>query len=336
MMRMANSIVLLLTGSVASAIAQPPEMLPYVAILNPQFVPAAQVTSLQDDDPLIGVAKGDVAKAYPIGDMIQHGSVNDQMPDGPIEVTYCGTCGTGAVFRAVFKGRLLHFEYDSMVNANEVHKDQETGSRWQQSTGEAISGPLKGGHLELYPSVMTSWKEWRRRFPNTVVLKPLPGYDSRATYWGKRMRTVISSGTGDAPKSALPFDPRLRPKEMVAGLRIGQEEQAYPFSDLRIARVVNDRVGGVPIVVIHQPSSDTTTAFDTRAKGKALTFQAKDADASALEDVETHSTWDAYGLCVSGRLQGTQLRQLMLMPEFWFAWSSFHPKTSVYRSRDTN
>jgi hypothetical protein len=107
-------------------------------------------------------------------------------------------------------------------------------------------------------------------------------------------------------------------------------------SDLRIARVVNDRVGGVPVVVVHQPSSDTTTAFDSRAKGKVLTFQAKDDDASALEDMETHSKWDAYGLCVSGRLDGTQLRQLVLMPEFWFAWFEFHPQTNVYRSGDTN
>ena len=101
------------------------------------------------------------------------------MPDGPIEVTWCGVCNTGAVFLAEIKGRTLHFEYDSMVGANEVHKDRETGSRWQQSTGEAISGPMQGSHLDLYPSVRTTWKEWRRRFPNTVVLKPLPGYDER-------------------------------------------------------------------------------------------------------------------------------------------------------------
>ena len=315
--------------------------MPYVAILEPQFVPASEAGFLQDDDILIGVARGSVARAYPAADLAQHGSVNDEMPDGPgsvtpIEVTWCGTCNTGAVFRAKFKGRTLHFDYDSMVGANEVHKDRETGSRWQQSTGEAISGPLKGSFLELYPFVRTTWKEWRRRYPNTVVLKPLPGYDERMPNLSKRMRAVTLSGEGEAPKTSFGHDDRLRPKEVVAGLRVGTDEKAFPFSQLRIARVVNDRVGGVPVLVVHQPSSDTTTAFDARAKGRVLRFQAVDADASSLIDLETHSSWNAYGLCVEGPLKGTQLKTLILMPEFWFAWSEFHPRTRVFTASNTS
>ncbi len=304
--------------------------MPYVAILDPQFVSASEASFLQDDDTLIGVARGNVAKAYPAADLAQHGSVNDQMPDGPIEVTWCGVCNTGAVFRAKFKGRLLHFDYDSMVGGNEVHKDRETGSRWQQSTGEAISGPLKGSRLDLYPFVRTTWKEWRRRYPNTVVLKPAPGYDERMPNISKRMNAVTRSGEGDAPKSAFGHDNRLHPKQVVAGLCIGTETQAYPFSQLRIERVVNDRVAGVPVLVVHQPSSDTTTAFEARAKRRVLHFQAVDADASSLVDLETHSSWNAYGLCLEGRLKGTQLKTLILEPEFWFAWSEFHPSTNVY------
>jgi hypothetical protein len=334
-------VALSLAGSSASLWAQarrgppppppvPPGMMPYVAILEPQFIPAVEARFLQDDDILIGVARGKVAKAYPAADLTQHGSVNDQMPDGPIEVTWCGTCGTGAVFRAKFKGQTLHFDYDSMVNANEVHIDRETGTRWQQSTGEAISGPLKGSFLDLYPFVRTTWKEWRRRYPNTLVLKPMPGYDEKMPDYSKRMKTVGMSGQGDAPKSASGYGNRLRPKEIVAGLRIGTESQAYPFSQLRIARVVNDTLSGVPVLVVHQPSSNTTTAFEARAKGKVLKFEAADQDASTLTDLETRSTWNAYGLCLAGKLKGTQLKALVLIPEFWFAWSEFHPQTKVF------
>jgi hypothetical protein len=321
---------LLLAGFAASAIAQAPGMMPYTAILDPQFIPAAEAGFLQDDDTLIGVAKGSVAKAYPAADLAQHGSLNDEMADGPIEVTWCGVCNTGVVFRATLHGQTLHFDYDSMVAANEVHKDRETGSRWQQSTGEAISGPLKGSRLDLYPFVRTTWKEWRRRYPNTVVLKPLAGYDERMPNLSKRIRAATLSNEGEAPKAAFGHDGRLRPKEVVAGLRVGADEKAFPFSQLRIARVVNDRVGGLPVLVVHQPSSDTTTAFEARARGKALSFEAADAEAATLVDLETHSKWDAYGLCVSGTLKGTQLKTLVLIPEFWFAWSEFHPQTTVF------
>ena len=307
-----------------------PGPMPYVAILDPQFIPASEAGFLQDDDIVIGVARGTSAKAFPAADLTQHGSVNDEMPDGPIEVTWCGTCNTGAVFRANFKGRLLHFEYDSMVAANEVHKDKETGSRWQQSTGEAISGPLKGSFLELYPSVRTTWKEWRRRYPSTIVLKPLPGYAEFMPRMNARIKQNTLLGEGAAPAGAFGKDDRLRPRETVAGLTIGKEMKAYPFSELRKVRVVNDRVGDVSVLIVHQPSSDTTTAFETRAKGKPLQFRAKDADAATLEDIETHSTWDAYGRCLEGKMKGTQLKSVILMSEFWYAWSEFHPKTQVF------
>jgi hypothetical protein len=338
-----NSFVaaaLLLAGTAAPALAQTqpqtaPGMMPYTTILEPQFVPASEASFLQDDDIVLGVTRGAIARAYPAADLAQHGTVNDRMPDGPIDVAWCGVCMTGVVFRAQIKGRLLHFDYDSMVGANEVDRDRETGSRWQQSTGEAISGPLKGSSLELYPFVRTTWKEWRRRYPNTLALKPLPGYDERMSNLSKRIRAVTLSGEGEAPKAAFGYDDRLRPKETVAGLRVGAEEKAFPFSQLRIARVVNDRVGGAPVVIVHQPSSDTTTAFEARAKGRALRFQAADADASSLVDLETHSSWNAYGLCLEGPLKGTQLKALILVPEFWFAWSEFHPMTKVFKASET-
>jgi hypothetical protein len=274
-----------------------------------------------------------VAKAYPAADLAQHGAVSDVVPDGPISVTWCGVCNTGIVFRAEVQGRTLHFQYDRMVGANEVQKDVETGTSWQQATGEAIDGPLKGTRLEPYPAVRTTWAEWRKRYPDTMVLKPLPGYAELMPSRSKRIKDVTRIGPEGAPNGALALDKRLPPRETVAGLEVGRETVAYPFSALRLARVVNDRVGGQPIVVIHQPSSDTTTAFDARAKGEVLQFQAANEDASSVIDLETRSTWNAYGLCLEGPLKGTQLKQVILVPQFWFAWSQFRPGTRVFTAR---
>jgi hypothetical protein len=93
---------------------------------------------------------------------------------------------------------------------------RETGSRWQQSTGDAISDPLKGAHLELYPFVWTTWKEWRRRYPITVVLKPLPGYDDRMPNFSKRINAVTRSDAGAAPPGEFGHDHRLHPKQVMA------------------------------------------------------------------------------------------------------------------------
>jgi Protein of unknown function (DUF3179) len=233
------------------------------------------------------------------------------------------------VFRAEAKGQPLVLDNDGVVGGNEVFKDRGTGSRWQQSSLEAISGPLQGTHLQLYPFLLTSWQEWRRLHPDTLVLKPLPGYADRIADKNRMIREGLS-GEGAAPKDVTYHDDRLKPKTMILGLDVAGSSKAFPLEALRQARVVNDTLGGKPVVIVHQPTSDTTTAFVARSRGKTLIFEAANAEASALVDRETGSRWNAYGLCIAGPLKGSRLESLVLEPEYWFAWSEFHRDTAVH------
>jgi hypothetical protein len=210
-----------------------------------------------------------------------------------------------------------------------VFKDRETGSRWQQSSLEATSGPLQGTHLALYPFLLTNWREWRRLHADTLVLKPLPGYADRIPEKNRQIRAGLKE-EGAAPEGVLYKDDRLKPRAMVLGVNIDGATKAFPLEALRQARVINDRIGGKPIVIVHQPASDTTTAFVGRAGAQALTMSAANADASELVDRETGSRWTAYGECVAGRLKGSQLELVILEPEYWFAWSEFHRGTDLY------
>ena len=140
------------------------------------------------------------------------------------------------------------------------------------------------------------------------------------------------SGEGAAPNDVTYHDDRLKPKTMVLGLDVEGASKAFPLEALRQVRVVNDLLGGKPVLVVHQPTSDTTTAFVARSGGKTLTFEAANAEASALVDRQTDSRWNAYGECVSGRLKGSTLEALVLEPEYWFAWSEFHRETARLRA----
>jgi hypothetical protein len=233
------------------------------------------------------------------------------------------------VFRADAKGKSLVFDNAGVVAGNEVFKDRETGSRWQQSSLEAISGPLKGTHLPLYPFLLTSWDEWLRLHPDTLVLKPLPGYADRIAQKNAQIRQGLS-GLGAAPDDVTYHDDRLKPKTMVLGLNVAGASRAYPLESLRSTRIVNDTLGGRPVLIVHQAKSDTTTAFVARAGKQAITFTSANAGATELVDRETGSKWNAYGECIAGRLKGTTLESLILEPEYWFAWSEFHRETSIY------
>ena len=83
----AAAMALALAALSATAEAKKPE-LPYTTIDHPQFVLASQVTFLSLHDLVIGVTDGKTAKAYPAAILAQHGVVQDQMPDGPIAVTW--------------------------------------------------------------------------------------------------------------------------------------------------------------------------------------------------------------------------------------------------------
>ncbi len=234
------------------------------------------------------------------------------------------------MFRAEAKRRDLQFDTVGIAGGNEVFKDRQTGSRWQQSSLSAISGPLKGTHLQLFPFLLTNWQEWHKLHPNTLVLKPLPGYADRIAAKNAQIKSALS-GQGEEPPGGISLsDKRLRPREMVLGLAVHGADKAYPLAALRTAHVINDQLGKEPVVIVHQPGSDTTTAFIARVNGRTLRFKEADAEVSAMLDEETHSRWSPYGRCVSGRLRGAQLESLILEPEFWFAWSEFHPGTQVY------
>ena len=206
------------------------------------------------------------------------------------------------MFRAEAKGQALEFDTADVVGGNEVFKDRETGSRWQQSSLESISGPLKGEHLKLFPFLLTDWSEWHRLHPDTLVLKPMPGYIDRLAEKNALIKEGLS-GKGAAPPGVLRTDDRLAPKVTVLGLDVDGANKAYPLKELRQARVVNDQLGKQPVLIVHQPDSDTTTAFVARVQGRALKFGAVDGQAHELTDLETHSRWDAYGNCISGKLE---------------------------------
>ena len=225
------------------------------------------------------------------------------------------------------KGRELHLDNAGARGGNEVYRDRETGSLWQQSTASAFSGPLAGTHLQLYSSLLTTWREWRRLHPQTLVLKPLPGYAERIPAVNRILRQGIVGGPGAAPKGVLAHDDRLPARATVVGIEIGDTAKAYPVSALERMPAINDTMADAPVLIAHQAASDTTTAFIARQGGRALHFH---ASGRGLTDAETHSRWNFYGRCLAGPLRGTQLQSLPLESEFWFAWSEFHPRSQLY------
>ena len=70
---------------------------------------------------------------------------------------------------------MLSFHLVGINNQNFVMQDAQTGTWWQQVSGEAILGPLKGRQLTLVPFDHLTFAAWREEAPNGRVLAPDAG-----------------------------------------------------------------------------------------------------------------------------------------------------------------
>ncbi len=65
---------------------------------------------------------------------------------------------------------MLHFYLAGINNQNFLMRDRETGTWWQQISGKAIFGKLKGQSLELAPFDELSFGLWKKESPGGQVL----------------------------------------------------------------------------------------------------------------------------------------------------------------------
>jgi hypothetical protein len=215
-----------------------------------------------------------------------------------------------------------------------VMYDRETGSLWSHVTGSAIRGPLTGQSLRPIPASHTTWGQWKRLHPDTLVL-------SKRTAFGIEGTRNAYRGYVDDPDrlgilgTKLP-DGILPGKEFVLGLRLGGESVAYPYRELNTRPLVQDVVAREPVLIVFSTRDATAVAFSRVVAGRVLEFEelrGRDGEL-CMVDRQTGSVWAALsGRAIRGRLEGTRLRQLPATRAFWFAWKGFYPRTRLWRAR---
>ncbi len=223
-------------------------------------------------------------------------------------------------------GKTLTFGVSGKLIRNSlVMFDRETGTLWSHLTGEALQGKLVGQSLQQVLSEQTTWGRWRAGHPKTLMLDVDPielWFDPYDLYFDSQSAGIIGRKRADD---------RLPIKEKVIGVRLGGEVKAYSFTALGRDRVVNDKVGGVPLVVVFDGTSQSGAVYRRDLGGKLLTFSPGSTPLSFVDE-QTSSTWDGLsGKATSGADAGMELEQVPITYSFWFGWVDFYPKTQVYK-----
>ena len=149
-----------------------------------------------------------------------------------------------------------------------VMYDRQTDSLWSQFLGVGVRGKFEGTRLEPLGFSLTTWREWRDRHPDTLVLDqrgrrsdPYGGYytDGSAGVLGESVR-----------------DERLGRKEFVAGVQWDGGSKAYPFRHLNGDPIVNDSFRGTDLLIVFSADDATVAIYDRRVGGRALDVRAGD------------------------------------------------------------
>lgn len=218
----------------------------------------------------------------------------------------------------------MTFDFYGIYNGELVFYDRQTDSIWSLAGGFAMDGPLARQRLAVIPVLQTTWATWRELHRDTLVLSDETPY--REHYKPRERPTILPAAFR---ATITRTDDRLPPFEQVLAVEAGGAHRAYPLAALA-GGVVNETVGGVPIVVFFDSQSRTAAAFRRALDGRTLEFVAAGGGQRVARDAATGSGWRIDGQAIDGPLKGRTLDAVKFHTGAWYAWAAYFPETSVY------
>ena len=216
-------------------------------------------------------------------------------------------------------GLTLTFHLAGINNQNFLMRDEQTGSYWQQISGKAISGPLRGRSLPLVHSDELSFRVWRDERPKGRVLAPVAedAHEYEAKDWDKKMEklpVVIQF-----PNSGLPM------REQVLGIFNAEGSRAFPLRKVLQEGLVLSRVGNQAVLLVVASDGVSVRAFENLSP--ARDFYRVGGN---FTDAQTGSQWDFQGCAIEGPERGHCLKPVDMVKDYWFDWKNYHPATTTY------
>ena len=291
---------------------------------NPKMITATQADYLDDENIVFALEVNGDARAYPKRILAWHEMFVDEVGGLPVAGVYCTLCGTMILYNTQHDGVNHQLGTSGFLyRSNKLMYDKATQSLWNTIWGKPVVGPLTNQDisLEQMSVVTTTWGEWRRRHPKTLVLSLDTGH-SRDYGEGVAYQDYFAT---DQLMFQVPVqDRRLNNKDEVLALVFPQ----YPDQPLAIAAsylkkhgIYQDTVGDISFVVFTD-SSGANRVY----QAQALKFTDWDGD-STIEDT-SGTKWqlsEAQLLASDGRI----LHRLPAHRAFWFGWFSAYSHTRL-------
>jgi hypothetical protein len=238
--------------------------------------------------------------------------VRDSVGGEPVLVSYCTVCRTGRVFSPVVEGQLMDFRLVGMDHFNAMFEDHATKSWWRQVNGIAATGAATGKTLREIPSMQLPLYQWLALHPNSLIMQP----DSALAHHYPRTNAYE---TGESRSALTGTDTTSwSEKAWVVGVALNGQAKAYDWNRLKRERVVNDVVGGTPLLITM--ARDSASFFVLARPDSAMRFVLRGDSIVAGRAVYS----------IAGRSASASLQPVPASQEFWHSWRTFNPSTLKY------
>ena len=283
---------------------------------DPQFIDAADADVLGPGDPVFGVARDGVKKAYPQKILVSHEIVNDDLGGTPVAVTYCPLTGTAQGFE---RGNTEFGVSGRLINANLVMYDRTTEAWWPQILATSIPGPWNESpeirSLREFRLIWTTWERWQGQHPDTQVLSTDTGH---ASNYGRDPYGSYNPRGGYYESENMLFpgrveDDRYHPKRVVMGARTPDGAVAFLKDAIRENRVMSGELGATPVTAVYDDRYDTAYVYRNPDEQEV-----SDADGDIAVTGTTYAPDDL------------PLTRIHTFDAMWFAWVGYYPETNVY------
>jgi len=302
---------------------------------NPRFVSLADVTTIPDEELVIGYKKGDDVRAYPHQILDWHEIVNDDIGGDKLALTYCPLTGTAIGWNRELNGQETTFGVSGLLfNTNLMPYDRQTSSVWSQMLTAGVNGDLRDNQAEILQVIEMPWKDWKEIYPNSSVLSRDTGFErtyGRYPYGSYRQ-------TNSLLFPVITRDDRLFGKERVLGVIINDLAKVYRFTimeqdgslkvikdtfqDQELLVVGNNRFMNVFQIGGVSSAQDFTSVMDRE-------FIAVQGQLPIAFEDNTGNKYDVFGVVVEGPESGDRLGILEAYMGFFFSFGTFYPNPEI-------
>jgi len=281
--------------------------------LNDQdAISVAAADYMKPDELTFGAVVNGAARSYPHRILDHHELANDTLGGESVALVNCTLCRTGVLYSRRVGDAVLDFQTSGLLwNSNKVMMDRQTGSLWEQLTGEAFAGAYTGTVLDRFPLTVTLYGDWIAEHPETDVVA-IPADDRYSYQPGDAYADYYGSDDLWFPTFSVPT--AIREKAEVATLDWNGAQLAVDVSVLAEQGPQILEVGdGIVVAVPTNGGARLYSVGDSALVGTDLVGAEAEEEYLVLAD-------------------GTRLERLVSGHSFWFAWYGAFPDTAWWPS----